>query len=413
MTELSLTRKVRLYPTTEQATEFRRVMSQYRDLCNLASQHYFDNYVFNKKSQQSLLNKELYHDFRDRSDLGAGLVQSVFKTVIARYRTTETQLRSKPYRYDTGKKDQNGHAIWSSAPRDLNWLWKPINFHRLQADYVRTKNYSLTNDATLISMNGLHGRLKVRYNQRERDFLLRKDIKLGTAKLITSGGHWFFHVSYTYNVPDFEMDDVQHVVGIDRGLRFLATTYDERGKSLFFNGGKAVNVRRHDAGLRKHLQMHNTRNSKRRIRELGHKENRYITWINHTLTKALIDHYGSHTLFVMENLTGIKENTLANVQKNRRYLQVSWSYYQFQQMLEYKAKQVGSKVVYVNAYKTSQRCPKCGRINKSNRKHGIHEYQCDRCGYRSNDDRIGAMNIYYLGTMVRSGVSKPSFKPSK
>ena len=45
---------------------------------------------------------------------------------------------------------------------------------------------------------------------------------------------------------------------------------------------------------------------------------------------------------------------------------------------------------------TSQRCPKCGRINKDNRDHDLHLYHCDCCGYSSNDDRIAAINIQYL-----------------
>ena len=35
-------------------------------------------------------------------------------------------------------------------------------------------------------------------------------------------------------------------------------------------------------------------------------------------------------------------------------------------------------------------------IKKSNRNHDLHEYHCSNCGYRSNDDRLGAMNIQLL-----------------
>lgn len=58
---------------------------------------------------------------------------------------------------------------------------------------------------------------------------------------------------------------------------------------------------------------------------------------------------------------------------------------------------------------TSQRCPKCGRVRKGNRHHDCHEYVCDCCGYSSNDDRVGAMNVYFLGTLFLSGDSNPRF----
>ena len=40
----------------------------------------------------------------------------------------------------------------------------------------------------------------------------------------------------------------------------------------------------------------------------------------------------------------------------------------------------------------------------------MHSYTCDCCGYQSNDDRIGAMNLQFLGTLYISGDEKPSFK---
>ena len=78
-------------------------------------------------------------------------------------------------------------------------------------------------------------------------------------------------------------------------------------------------------------------------------------------------------------------------------------------ILTYKAQAIGSQVLKVKPDYTSQRCPKCGRIQKENRHHDIHEYICDCCGYRSNDDRVGAMNIQILGTMYVSGDSNPRF----
>ena len=46
---------------------------------------------------------------------------------------------------------------------------------------------------------------------------------------------------------------------------------------------------------------------------------------------------------------------------------------------------------------TIQCCPCCGHIEKSNRNKKIHLFTCKKCGYKSNDDRIGAMNLYRMG----------------
>lgn len=133
-----------------------------------------------------------------------------------------------------------------------------------------------------------------------------------------------------------------------------------------------------------------------------------MTDVNHQLSKTLVDNYGANTLFVLENLVNVRFAT-EKVAKTKRYEQVSWAFYQLGQFLTYKAHLNNSEVIQVSAKYTSQRCPKCGRIWKNNRNHQQHLYICDRCGYQSNDDRIGAMNIQLLGTQYVSGNERPAF----
>lgn len=133
-----------------------------------------------------------------------------------------------------------------------------------------------------------------------------------------------------------------------------------------------------------------------------------MTDVNHQLSKTLVEHYGENTLFVLEDLVNVRFTT-EKVAKTKRYEQASWAFFQLGQFLTYKAYLVGSEVVDVSAKYTSQRCTKCGRINKNNRHHDTHLYRCDKCGYCSNDDRIGAMSIQLLGTQYISGNKRPSF----
>ena len=136
-----------------------------------------------------------------------------------------------------------------------------------------------------------------------------------------------------------------------------------------------------------------------------------MTDINHQISKTLVTRYGSNTLFALEDLTGVSfsEDNLSHRKDGGRRQLRSWTFYQLEQFLIYKAHEAGSEVLKVKADYTSQRCPKCGRIHKENRDHDLHEYVCDCCGYRSNDDRVGAMNIQLLGTMYISGDTNPRF----
>ena len=134
--------------------------------------------------------------------------------------------------------------------------------------------------------------------------------------------------------------------------------------------------------------------------------------VNHQISKTLVEKYGENTLFVLEDLTGVsfEESNLPS-NKKQNYELRSWSFYQLEQFLTYKAHEHKSEVLKVSARFTSQRCPKCGSIRKENRDHRLRLYS-SQCAYKSNQDRIDAMNIQQLGTMWISGDNNPRYELS-
>ena len=407
MTEQILTVKVRLKPTNKQAEQFDAVSEFYRQACNIVSAWYFDKHFAVARKD---FNKDMYYLLKNRyPKLNTAMIQSTYRTVKARYDTVKTQLVKKPYRIWSGKYDDNKRKRYLSIKRDLEWLQKPIMFHRPQADYLRNINYSFTRKYSQISLNVLGKRIKVDYCHNFNNLLFASNSSLGTAKLVNACGHWFLHIPVAFDVTKLNNSQINHVVGIDRGLRFIATCYDEKGKTLFVNGKKVLETRRKYKKLRAELQAKGTKSAKKRLKKIGQRENRWMTDVNHRLSKTLVNHYGKNTLFVLEDLTSVTFDTIKNRRKDNRYEHSSWAFYQLEQFLAYKAQLKHSKVIEVSAQYTSQRCPKCGRINKENRNHSLHLYRCDRCEYSSNDDRIASMNIQYLGTEYVTGNPKPRF----
>lgn len=406
--EQTLTAKIRLYPNYKQAQQFEEVTKEYKRLCNIVSTWYFSKHFIPKRKN---FQKEMYHKLRAESNLNSLMVQSVFRTVNARYKTVETQLTQKPFKYKTNKIDpKTGRNIYKYIPRDLEWLQKPIKFSRPQADYVRSYNYSFVQKATKISINVLDERIKVSFNASYLPFSLEdKNIKLGTAKLVSLKGHWFLHISYTKEISEWEKEDNKHIIGVDRGLRFLTTLYDEKGRTNFISGKSITYKRKKYAYLRGKLQTKGTKSAKRKLKRLEHQENRWIANINHCLSKALVERYGQNSLFVLENLTNITFKK-SSFNKNQTRELHSWPFYDLQIKLIYKAQRNQSKVIIVPANYTSQRCPRCGQIKKENRNHSLHEYKCINCGFRTNDDRVGAMNLYELGKQYISGIENPKIE---
>lgn len=200
----------------------------------------------------------------------------------------------------------------------------------------------------------------------------------------------------TYEISMLNKSEVSNIVGVDRGIRFLAATYDSKGKSVFYDGNIIKQKRAHYKALRKQLQQVGTPSSRRRIKAIGQRENRWMQDVNHQVSKALVETNPDGTMFVIEDLTGIRSAT-ERIKVKNRYVSVSWSYYDLEQKLSYKALRHHQLVEKVNPAYTSQTCPKCGHTEKANRNKKIHFFCCKNCGYKSNDDRIGAMNLHRMG----------------
>ena len=380
--------------------KFSKTMEQYRLACNYVSEYLFNNnFPLNKNEVQ----KVIYNTIREKFNLKSQMTISCIRSVIARYKTVKTQMARRPYKYQ----NQNT-GEWYREVRDLTWLHKPISFNRPQVDLQRNRDWSYLSSGQL-SINTLDGRVKVEPICRGFNQYLDGTWKFGLAKLLKSSGKWYLHISATKEVANFNKQTVKHVVGLDRGLRFLATSYDEQGKTAFFDGQAIMRKRAKYQKLRATLQAKGTKSAKRRLKKLSGRENRWISDVNHCLSKTLVQKYGANTLFVLENLNGVSfERT--DLPKALRNQNKSWAFYQLEQFLTYKAHLHNSEVVEVSAKYTSQRCPKCGVIKKDNRHHEKHEYHCTNCGYCSNDDRIGAMNIQLLGTQYISGQEQPKFE---
>ena len=376
----------------------------YRQGCNFVSDYIFNNgFPLNA----TVLNKFVYNDLRECFGLKSQMAQSCIRTVVARYKTVQTQLRKQRV-WDGYKKDNHGKDVKNYINKDLTFLWKPIVFNRPQLDLVRNRDYSYTKNDK-ISLNTIHGRVIVKpiYDGFKQYF--DGSWTLGTAKILKSGKHWFMHIAVTKTIDDITMKP-KSVVGIDRGLRQLMTTYDQKGNTVFYSGKQISHKRRNYSRLRKELQSKNTKSAKRRLKQIGERESRWMNDVNHCLSKTLVNHYGEHTLFVLEDLTNVTFDTVHNRKKENRYEHHSWSFYDLEQKLVYKALSNNSQVITVSAHYTSQRCPKCGYIDKDNRDKTKHEFCCKQCSYTSNDDRTAAMNIQFLGTLYNSGIDKPHFE---
>lgn len=405
MVEINRRVKARIiFQNNEDISKMIDSQEAFRQGCNFVSEYMFNN---NFPMNTIRLIKLLYKDLRSKFGLKAQMAQSCVRTVIARYRSVQTQLRKQRV-WDGYKKDNHGNPVKNYVRKDLDFLWRPIQFKRPQLDLVRNRDYSCK-DNHILSLSTIHGRVFVKAIFNGFGDYFDGTWKFGTAKVLKSGNHWYLYIAVTKEIekPEFKPN---HVVGIDRGLRQLLTIYDEQGQTTFVNGKQILQKRRHYQSLRQQLQSKNTKSAKRRLEAIGQRESRWMNDVNHCLSKTLVNRYGSGTIFTLEDLTNVTFDTVSKRAKENRYEHMSWSFYDFEQKLVYKALAIGSQVISCDAHYTSQRCPKCGLIDSKNRNKSKHEFCCQACSYRTNDDRVGAMNIQILGTLYNSGNVKPAFE---
>ncbi len=363
MEQITITAKIQISVSDTDKVLLNDTMSAYSSACNYVSDYIFQTHDL----KQFSLNKVLYATLREKFSLKSQMAQSVFKTVIARYKTI--------------------------LENQGEWI-KP-SFKKPQYDLVWNRDYSLTKNC--FSINTLNGRVKLPYFAEGMSKYFDHSVyEFGTAKLVNKHGKYFLHIPVTYDVGDSNISDICNVVGIDRGINFVVATYDSNHKSGFVSGKAIKQKRANYSKRRKELQMRQTASARRRLKAIGQRENRWMQDINHQVSKALVENNPKHTLFVLEDLTGIRSAT-ERVKTKDRYVSVSWSFYDFEQKLIYKAKQNQSTVIKVSPKYTSQCCPVCGHIEKANRNKKLHLFTCRNCGYKSNDDRIGAINLYRMG----------------
>lgn len=377
----TLTVKLKILPDQASGKLLLDTMAAYSHACS---------FVAGKVAKERLplstykVHKAVYYDIRSRFRLPSQMAASVIRTVVASYKAIQTAKKNAPSRF---------------SPKKRFSITVP-EFRKPQASLVWNRDYSIVWDRSrscrLFSVNTLAGRIRVPFRADAFEWAFADGVVFGTAKLVCRHGKFYLHIPVTAEVEDpvpLTPDTV--VVGIDRGIRFLATSFDGKG-TAFASGAVVKKKRAHYKELRRELQSRKTSAARRRIRSIGQRENRWMGDINHRLSKALVCRYPKGTLFVLEDLSGIRSAT-ERVWLKDRYISVSWAYYDLEQKLKYKAERFGSHVINVDPAYTSQTCPVCGYTEKRNRNQKQHLFCCRECGYRSNDDRVGAMNLWRMG----------------
>ena len=177
-------------------------------------------------------------------------------------------------------------------------------------------------------------------------------------------------------------------IGIDRNTNghcvVLANTKTNKVKMF---GKKAKHIHTKYSKTRKSLQR---QKKYKKLKSIKKRESNIVKDLNHKISKKIVQEAKETNCAIkLENLKGIRNNK--KQAKSFHYTLNSWSYYQLQTFVEYKANLLGIPVFYIEPAYTSQICHKCGQIGNRNGK----SFKCPHCGYTAHSDVNAAWNIAY------------------
>lgn len=209
-----------------------------------------------------------------------------------------------------------------------------------------------------------------------------------------------YYINICVDLPTEPTGKTPKVIGVDLGRRDIATT--STGKS--WSGKQIQSIRDRYSKVRANVQSKRTRSARRLMRRLSGKERRFQEWLNHNISKQLVQEAKqTNATLAFEDLTNIRESLNQKPRsKTERRRTNNWAFYQLRLFVGYKANIAGIPIVFIPPAYTSQTCSRCGGIHpiKGKSYRSGKSFKCGRCGFEHDADINAAINIAALGKSV-------------
>jgi putative transposase len=272
--------------------------------------------------------------------------------------------------------------------------WQKLEYTPSSMTLSYKRDYTITEDSVSITTFSSGRKTYKIQNYDYAKQYFKKPWKFAASKVVKhDNGEYYFHLTVSQGIEEPAIEQSSNFMGVDVGINYLAVASTTDKKCKFFAGGEIKNKRNIYSKMRARLQSKGTLSAKRVLKRLAGKEQRFMKDVNHCISKAIVKFAVQENVSVigLEDLTEIRDRTNGKLHKKQRYLHNSWTFRQLQSFIEYKAKQVGILVEYINPEYTSQTCNRCNHISKNNRK-GLR-FHCKACGFEMNADLNASRNI--------------------
>lgn len=263
---------------------------------------------------------------------------------------------------------------------------KSIISNQILRKYSRNRNARKVNRAKLtvpaqgIRFNHENRTIFVPSLKYETNYLFRNDFeKINQIELDSQ----FAYISIT--ISENAMIEPKGYLGVDRNTTGHIAVVGNPGTGKILKlGKKADHIHQKYKNMRKNLQK---KGKYKKVKKTKRREKNIVKDINHKVSRKIVQEAKQNGMGIMlEYLQGIRN---ARSGRNFRYSLNSWSFYQLEKMIEYKARLLGIPVVYVDPRNTSKECSRCGQIGNRSGK----SFKCPGCGHVDHADSNASFNI--------------------
>jgi len=360
---MKLTAQILLDTTDEQADALRRTLRLTNACCDYMSKLAFERKVFNRFGLQKIAYREVRDTF---PTLAAQVVIRAFAKVADAY------------------------AMNQKTPR----TFKPLGAISYDNRILSFKPSDKT-----ISIWSVNGRLKLPFKCGLRQFELLQG-KRSAADLCLIKGQFYLFVACEVETP--KPIDVHGSLGVDLGIVNIAADSDGQ----VYSGQDVEDNRCKFAHRRRNLQRNGSKSAKRKLKSISGRQARFQKDTNHVISKKVVQKaQDTGRSIALEELGGIRDRV--TVRRSQRARHSNWSFSDLRLKIEYKALRAGVPMVLVDPRNTSRTCPKCGHVDKANRK-SQSLFSCVSCGHAGPADTIAAVNISARAAVMRPMVSAQS-----
>lgn len=153
-------------------------------------------------------------------------------------------------------------------------------------------------------------------------------------------------------------------------------------------------IQRRHFNVRRRLsrkKAHDRRVGRNLLRKVGMRERHRVASRLHELSKHLVTRaVRAHAALALEDLTRMPIQTRASRRLRRRLS--SWPRGELHCQIAYKAQDRGVPIYWVNPYRTSKTCPRCGEVARHRNRVGP-KFECAKCGWSMDRQFNAAVNI--------------------